>query len=278
MVASIEYYSIVVAMGILGLSAVFLLVGSTRGQAASAEKPAGILNGVASLGLLLKILGLVLLTASLAARAAITGHGPFSNMYEFCLAFAWGILMVSIFFWWRHQTNVVNAFSVVLATGLLVIAYFLPSRHAPLVPALQQSFLLSSHVAAAAVAYGSFAMGFVSALLYVWQQRHLSPRLPRLEVLDDISHHAVIIGFPFMTLVIVLGALWADVAWGRYWGWDPKETVSLVTWLIYAAYLHARILRGWRGTRAAVLLIVGFCAVLFTFFGNYVFSGLHSYL
>ena len=81
-----------------------------------------------------------------------------------------------------------------------------------------------------------------------------------------------------MTLVIVLGALWADIAWGRYWGWDPKETASLVTWLIYAVYLHTRIVNKWQGKKSAILLVIGFIAVLFTFFGNYIFSGLHSYL
>jgi ABC-type transport system involved in cytochrome c biogenesis permease subunit len=92
-----------------------------------------------------------------------------------------------------------------------------------------------------------------------------------------MSYHSVVIGFPFLTLTILLGALWADIAWGRYRGWDPKETASLVTWLLYAAYLHARIMRHWKGTKAAALLLIGFLAVLFTFFGNYIFSGLHAY-
>ena len=80
-----------------------------------------------------------------------------------------------------------------------------------------------------------------------------------------------------MTLVIILGAIWADIAWGRYWGWDPKETASLVTWLIYAGYLHARAVGRWRGRKTALIIIFGFIAVIFTFFGNYIFSGLHSY-
>jgi ABC-type transport system involved in cytochrome c biogenesis permease subunit len=87
----------------------------------------------------------------------------------------------------------------------------------------------------------------------------------------------VVVGFPFLTLTIVLGAVWADVAWGRYWGWDPKETASLVTWLIYGAYLHARVVRGWRGRKAAWLLVLGFGATLLTYFGNLFFGGLHSY-
>ena len=97
------------------------------------------------------------------------------------------------------------------------------------------------------------------------------------DIFDIISYRSVVIGFPFLTLTIVLGAIWADIAWGRYWSWDPKETASLVTWLIYAVYMHARLMRGWRGKKTAILLIVGFGAILLTFFGNYIFTGLHAY-
>jgi cytochrome c-type biogenesis protein CcsB len=96
-------------------------------------------------------------------------------------------------------------------------------------------------------------------------------------VLDEIAYRAVMVGFPMMALVLILGALWAQIAWGSYWSWDPKETASLVTWLIYGGYLHARVVRGWRGQRSALLLILGFGATLFTYFGNYFFGGLHSY-
>ena len=89
-------------------------------------------------------------------------------------------------------------------------------------------------------------------------------------VLDEIGYRAVVVGFPFLTLTIILGAVWAETAWGSYWSWDPKETASLVTWFIYGAYLHARVMRGWRGNRAAWLLVIGFVATLFTYFGNLV--------
>jgi cytochrome c-type biogenesis protein CcsB len=275
---SLEHYSFIGAIISLGLCAVFLLAGSFMRQKTSDEKPAGIPYRLGYCGRVLQMLGLVLLTASIVTRGIITGHGPFSSMYEFCIAFAWGISLAGLFFWWRYKIQMVNAFSVAIATGLLIVAYMLPSRHEPLVPALQQSVLLTSHVAAAIVAYGSFTVGFISAVLYLWQRTHLSSRLPQPALLDEISYRTVLVGFPFLTLVIILGALWADVAWGRYWGWDPKETASLVTWLIFAVYLHARLLRGWRDTKAAILLIAGFGAVLFTFFGNYIFSGLHTYL
>jgi ABC-type transport system involved in cytochrome c biogenesis permease subunit len=221
--------------------------------------------------------GLVFLTLSIIGRATATGHGPFSNMYEFNLVTAWGITAVALYAQWRYRTPVVSAIAVPIALAFLIYAYTLPSRPSPLVPALQQSLLLTVHVAVAMIAYGAFAVGFGSAILHMVQRNGGVSWLPSAAVLDDIGYRTVIIGFPFMTLVLVLGALWANVAWGRYWGWDPKETASLVTWFIYGGYLHARTLRGWRGTRSSVLLILGFAAVLFTYFGNYFLGGLHSY-
>ncbi len=135
---------------------------------------------------------------------------------------------------------------------------------------------------AAVIGGGVAAFVAAGAVVYLWSvfrpsNGTASRRLPRPEILDEISYRAVVIGFPFLTLVIVLGALWAEVAWGTYWSWDPKETASLVTWLIYGAYLHARVVRGWRGSRAAYLLLLGFYATVFTYFGNLFFGGLHSY-
>lgn len=227
--------------------------------------------------IVLVAVGLAFLTTSIVSRGVATGHGPFSNMYEFSIAFSWGIVAMSLFFQWRyHELSVVTA-ATVIAMGLLLYANTLPSKPMPLVPALQQSYLLSAHVAAAVLAYGALTMGFVAAVIYLFQGRYAVSWMPRAETLDDMSYRAVVIGFPFMTLLIILGALWADIAWGRYWGWDPKETASLVTWLLYASYLHSRVISGWRGKRSAILLIAGFAAILFTFFGNYIFSGLHSY-
>jgi cytochrome c-type biogenesis protein CcsB len=145
------------------------------------------------------------------------------------------------------------------------------------VPALQNATLLTLHVAVAVIAYGTFAVGFGSAVMYLVQGGRRIGWLPEPAVLDDISYRAIIVGFPMMTLVIILGAIWADIAWGSYWTWDPKETASLVTWLIYGAYLHARTIAGWRGNRAAFLIVLGFVATLFTFFSNLFLGGLHSY-
>lgn len=221
--------------------------------------------------------GLIFLTLSIVARTVVTGRGPFSNMYEYNTVVAWGVVVATLYFQWRYRTPLVSALAVPIAAAFLIWAYTLPSRALPLVPALQQSLLLTVHVAVAMIASGFFAVGFGAEVLYLVQRRGNVPWLPAPETLDDMGYRATIIGFPFWTLMIILGALWADIAWGRYWGWDPKETASLVTWFIYGGYLHARTLRGWRGTRSATLLIIGFVAVVFTYFGNYFFGGLHAY-
>ncbi len=223
------------------------------------------------------VITILLITTAIVSRAIETGHGPFSNMYEFSLAFSWGIILAGFIFHLRYKTGSILNISLIIAVLLLIFARVQYSPPSNLIPALQQSTLLSAHVASAVVAYGTLTIGFVAAVLYLVQNKYNSNWLPELEVLDNITYKSVIIGFPFLTLLIVLGALWADIAWGRYWGWDPKETASLVTWLIYAAYMHTRLLKGWKGVRASILLIVGFLAIVFTFFGNYIFSGLHSY-
>ncbi len=224
----------------------------------------------------LSFLAFALLTVCLTFRSIRLGHGPFTNMFEFSSAFVWGILLMSQLFSRRYGVFPVHVFGSAAGAGLLLYAGTLPSQASPLVPALQNNLLLSAHVFSAVVAYGAFTVGFFTSLLYLAQERGSFRSLPDTQTLERISYHTVLIGFPFMTLVIVLGSLWADIAWGRYWGWDPKETASLVTWLLYVGYLHTRI-SNWKGRKSAVLLIIGFAAVLFTFFGNYLFSGLHSY-
>ena len=230
----------------------------------------------ASYGTLVAWLAFVFLVASMIFRAIVTGHGPIANMYEFSIAFATGVIGVYLFFERRYHQQVLGLIVLPIALLMLLYAWTIPATADPLVPALQNNLLLSVHVAVAIVAYGTFAVSFAAAVLYLLQAYGV-PRLPKAELLDEIGYRAVVIGFPFMTLVIVLGAVWANVAWGRYWGWDPKETASLVTWLIYGAYLHARVVRGWHGRRSATLLVIGFAATLFTYFGNLFFGGLHSY-
>jgi len=231
------------------------------------------------IALIVTILSFIFISTSIIIRVVETGHGPFTGMYEFSIAFVWGILIMSIIFSWKYRNIILNFAGILVAICLLLYASTLSTKTAFLVPALQNSYLLSAHVATAVIAYGAFTTGFIASIFSLIQNnKNKFSLLPSSKSLENISYRAVLIGFPFMTLVIVLGALWADVAWGRYWSWDPKEIASLVTWLIYAAYLHTRILKGWHGKKSDLLLILGFVAVIFTFFGNYIFSGLHSYM
>lgn len=288
--AKMETYMFVAALVSVGLSGVLYLSPLTilaRRRLSLSGVPPGASSEVTvaaqpawdggRLGTMVSVTGLLFLTLCIVSRGVVTGHGPFTNMYEYSLALAWGIVAAGLYFQWRYGSALIGATATPIAAAFLVYAYTLPSRPVPLVPALQQSMLLSFHVAVAIIASGFFALALCSALLYLIQHQNNVGWLPATTTLDDMGYRAMIIGFPFWTLMIVLGAFWADVAWGRYWGWDPKETASLVTWLMYAGYLHARTLRRWKGTRSAILLILGFAAVLFTYFGNYFFAGLHAY-
>lgn len=222
-------------------------------------------------------LALVALTVALAASAIHTGHGPFSNQHEFAVSFAWGILAAYLFFEWRYRIGALALLVLPFAAAMLVYAVTVDAKPGPLVPALQNSLLLTAHVFTAVLAYGAAAVACAAGVLYLAAPHVHLRQMPSRAFIDEMGYRAVMVAFPLMTVMIVLGAIWADIAWGKYWSWDPKETAALVTWLVYGAYLHARVAVGWRGERAAYLLILGFVAVLFTFFGNYFFGGLHSY-
>jgi len=222
-------------------------------------------------------LGLAFLTACLVFLTIGTGHGPFANQYEFSVSFAWGILVSYCYFERKYHVRTIGLLILPIAAAFLLYALSIGATANPLVPALQNPPLLITHIVVAVIAYGAFSISFAAAVLYLIQPEEGRPGLPKPALLDEMGYRAVIIGFPLLTLTVVLGALWADKAWGSYWTWDPKETASLVTWLIYGAYLHARVARGWVGRRAAWLLVLGFVSVLFTFFGNLFFGGLHSY-
>ena len=165
-----------------------------------------------------------------------------------------------------------------VALAILLYASSLPSDIKPLVPALQNAPLLTIHVGMAVLSYGIFATSFAAGVAYLIQgQRDRFAWLPSHRVLDEVAYRAVIIGFPIFATMIILGSWWASIAWSRYWGWDPKETAALVTWLVYAIYLHARNQRAWAGRPAALLLVVGFLMVLVTLSGSLWFNGLHAY-
>jgi cytochrome c-type biogenesis protein CcsB len=222
---------------------------------------------------------------SLLLRGLAVGRGPWGNLYEFTVAFAFGIAAGYLLLERRYPVRSLGAVPLGVALGLFLYSWTLPGEIEALVPALQNAPLLTIHVGMAMVSYGILAMSFAAGLAYLVQDRRLPDGrtverfawLPTREVLDAVAFRAVIVGFPVFATMIVLGSWWASIAWSRYWGWDPKETSALVTWLVYAVYLHLRSQRGWRGRPAALILVVGFVMVLVTYSGNLWFPGLHGY-
>lgn len=220
------------------------------------------------------------LTLALTLRGISAGRMPFATLYEFTLLFAWGIMLV--FFLSRVKLNSSLLTSLVSLLSVVIISFSgtVPAGVKPLMPALQ-SVWLQFHVAAAILAYGAFGVSFCLAGAYFIKEKAengLGKTLPSPEKIDSLIHWSVSIGFPFMTLAIITGAVWAEEVWGSWWSWDPKETWALITWIIYAGYLHSRKTRGWRGRKAALMAVAGFLAVLFTLFGvTFLLPGAHSY-
>jgi len=212
-------------------------------------------------------------------RWVATGHAPYSNMYEYSMSFAFATTVAYVVLERKYNARHLGTFILPIAIALLAYAKTVPSTIEPLIPALQNQELLTIHVACAMISYGLFAASFGAAVTQLVQgPKNRFTWLPPFNTLEEISFRAVAVGFPFLALVLVLGAYWGNIAWGRYWAWDPKETSALVTWLIYAVYLHTRNLAGWKGDRSAIVLIVGFGAVLFTYYAvNLWVVGLHSY-
>ena len=215
------------------------------------------------------------------------GRAPLTNMYESLAFFAWTIALFYLVLERKFRVKTVGAFVAPFPFIVMAYASLNPNDIQPLVPALQSNWLIS-HVVTCFVGYAAFAVSFAVSILYLFKVKseRLSPKspgsfwgfLPASSALDEIGYKTIAIGFPLLTIGIVTGAFWANVAWGTYWSWDPKETWSLIVWLIYAAYLHARITRGWQGKRTAILSIVGFAATVFCYLGvNLILSGLHSY-
>lgn len=238
-------------------------------------------EGLGRLGSLVTWVAAAFLAVSLFARWRAVDHAPWSNMWEFTIAFAFGMMLFYIVFerWYGQRTLGAFLLPVVLALMAISVAFF-PSDVYPLVPALQNGDLLAIHVATMITAYSALSVSFGAGVMYLLQggERNRFSRLPKAQLLDEIGYRSVMVGFPLLALGIALGAYWGNSAWGRYWGWDPKETSALVTWLIYAAYLHTHGLRSWTGKRAAGILVLGFIAVLFTYFVvNIWVAGLHSY-
>ncbi len=243
----------------------------------------------------------------LIARAGESGHAPFSNLYESMALFVWAMTIGYLVMEYKYKLRVLGAFVMSIAFLAIVSASMLPYKYKsvePLNPALQSKWhwmvdllgkvglekyaigWLDFHVFATFIGYAAFAIAFGVSVMYLIKERHeksgkkssLLDKLPNSKLLDEISYRAIAWGFPFLALGIVTGAVWANYAWGTYWSWDPKETWSLITWFVYAAYLHARVTRGWRGRKCAYLSVLGFLAIIFLYWGvSFILPGLHAY-
>ncbi|WDN88935.1 hypothetical protein BuS5_01903 [Desulfosarcina sp. BuS5] len=212
------------------------------------------------------------------------GHAPLTNLYESLIFFALVIVIIYLIIEHKYKYNLLGAFITPFACLAMAYASLSPNindRIQPLIPALQSNWLIA-HVVACFIGYAAFAISFGISLAYLLKKKKQGSKtffnhFPAADILNELNHQLIIFGFLFLTIGIITGAVWANSAWGRYWGWDPKETWSLVTWFVYATLLHARMTRGWTGKRIALLSMVGFLAVLFTYFGVNYLPGLHSY-
>ncbi|MGO9314445.1 MAG: c-type cytochrome biogenesis protein CcsB [Syntrophobacteraceae bacterium] len=222
------------------------------------------------------------------------GHAPLSNMYESLVFASWAIMVIYLVFEWRTKQRALGVFPALFSFLAMAYASFskdVDSKIQPLVPALKSNWLIA-HVMTCFLGYAAFAVSFGLSIVYLVKKRSIyvekpqnpNPHgallvsLPSVSQLEWFNYQLVLFGFLWLSIGIITGSIWANSAWGTYWSWDPKETWSLITWLIYAALLHARNMQGWKGERVAWLSIIGFGCVLFTYFGvNFLLSGLHSY-
>ena len=245
---------------------------------------------IARIGTWICIAAAVVSTAAIGVRWAESykmgiGRIPITNLYESLVFFAWSVNLFYLLVEWKYRNRTLGAFVIPIAFGTMLFAFTNESSIQPLVPALQ-SYWLHAHVITCFVGYAAFAVSAGVAVMYLMKAKReerkvtggVTALFPSTKILDDLIYKSIIWGFPFLTAGIITGAAWANYAWGTYWSWDPKETWSLIVWLVYAAFLHARVTRGWHGRRAAILSIVGFLATIFCYLGvNLVLSGLHSY-
>ncbi|MEU6723054.1 c-type cytochrome biogenesis protein CcsB [Nonomuraea wenchangensis] len=228
-------------------------------------------------GLALGWLGWAANLAAIVTRGLAVGRWPWGNMYEFVVALCFAAVTAFLLTQLRHNVRFLGAFVMVTATlGLGAAVKVFYTAAGPVVPALN-SYWIAIHVSAAIIASGLFALAGVAGVLYLVRGDGMS-RLPSREDLERVAHRAIVFAFPLWTFAVIAGALWADRAWGRYWGWDPKEVWSFITWVAYAAYLHARVTAGWRGKAATVVQLVAFACLLFNLIGVNIFvGGMHSY-
>ncbi len=218
------------------------------------------------------------------------GHAPLTNMYESVVFFSWTITLLYLGMEWKFRTRILGLFALPFALLAMAYASFstnISKEIAPLVPALQSNWLIA-HVITCFVGYAAFAVAAGLGVMYLLKKgggnsareagnSQPGNLLPAADI-EDLIHKSMLFGFIWLSAGIITGAVWANSAWGTYWSWDPKETWSLITWFVYAITLHARYTRGWAGKRLAWMAILGFLAVIFTYYGvNFLLSGLHSY-
>ena len=231
-------------------------------------------------------LGTILLLAGIVSRGISAGHAPWGNMYEFSITGSFAFSAAYLAALRKYDLRWLGlfiSFSVLIALGTAITLLYRNS--APLVPALKSTWLII-HVSTAIICGGVFLLANVIAAAYLFLEKYEDAgarpvwalRIPSLETLDQLSYRLIAFVFPLWTFSVIAGAIWAESAWGRYWGWDPKETWAFITWVAYAAYLHARVTVGWRGRRAAWLCIFAGSTFLF----NYVYvnvwgTGKHTY-
>ena len=240
-------------------------------------------KAIGSAGTAILAAGWLLHTASLVVRTDAAQRPPFLNLYEYTLSVTWGAVLVYMVLERVTKSRGYGAFSVPLITLFTFLATLLPTEVNPTMPALKSAWRVP-HVATAILAYSAFGIAFGMAIMYLIQERSegkqtfWTTRMPPLKTLDQVIYRMIAFGFLMQTALVVTGAIWAQFAWGKYWSWDPKETWSLITWLIYAVYFHTRVTMGWRGHKSAIVVAIGFIAMLFTLLGvNLLLPGLHSY-
>jgi len=240
---------------------------------------------IAGIGYKFAFAGLIAHSIALVLRTIESGHAPFTNMYESLSFLSWSAILAYVVIEGKFKIRKAGPYFMLIVIGLMALASspLMPKEATPLVPALQ-SYWLWLHVSVTLIGEAFFAVGFITSILYLIadsREKKEGPGKSGLSAkrLDSVSYRCIAVGFPLFTLGgLVFGMVWAYKAWGRYWSWDPKETWSLITWFVFALYLHTRIVMGWKGRRSAFITIIGFLAALFTYFGvNYLLAGLHSY-
>jgi cytochrome c-type biogenesis protein CcsB len=229
--------------------------------------------------------GFLIHTCALAVRAFLLGYPPMSNLHESLVFFSWVIVLVYVIVELRQKNWANGTFVLPLAAAVAGYSLIMDPRIKPLAPALKSPWL-GVHVTACFLSYACFLMAFCFGIMYLWQEHELKSkridpfffRLPSLGLVDRLGYKSVVFGFVFLTAGILSGSFWAWRAWGSFWSWDPKETWSLIVWIIYVAYLHGRLKGNWRGAKSAAIAIIGFLATLFTYLGvSFLLPGLHSY-